>query len=91
MTDVRCDREDCRRWLNGHCTLRKILIVKGKCQDYVKRRGQFGNVTTTIHCDAYNCKYRVGGICTLSVVTLKDGKCPMGVEVKLKNDRSKIR
>ena len=90
MTSVRCDREDCRRWLNGYCTLRKILIIKGKCQDYVKRKGQFRNTTTTVYCDAYNCKNRLGGMCMLSVVILKDGKCPMGIEAESENVRSKI-
>jgi len=83
LTRVRCDKEDCRRNLNGYCTLRKVLIINGKCHDYIKRKGQFGNVTTTVYCNAYNCKYRVSGICTAKNITLKNGECQMRVEVKL--------
>ena len=82
MTRVQCNKEDCRRNLNGYCTLRKVLILNGKCQDYVKRKGQFGNITTTVYCDAYNCKYRVSGICTAKNITLKNGVCQTKVEVE---------
>lgn len=83
MTRIRCDKKDCRRYLNGYCTLRKVLIINGKCQDYVKRKGQFGNVTTTVYCDAYNCKYRVSGKCIAKNIILRNGECQTKVEVKL--------